>query len=387
MSQSSSGVQSKMIKILAELKEKWQNLLEIECPQLSQKAQENIMGWLIGEDLQRFENITGSQLAIAQQAMDYRYRILKSRYLGVQPEKAYRHLISRLGSIVMLRNKIKTHVALSRDRQRAVADVLQEVIQELLNSDRYIQQQIAWISKCTKDKKLSNALLLTTIEEYCLRPIRNQPLLVYRFVNYLRRSQKGGMTHVPEKEMVRLVSEEIGSEDNDQTMNLLNNEAIVQYQDEQMWEEQQQLRESVKQEFVDYLKEKVGEDAATWLELYLQGKSQDTIGQIMKLPIKQIYRLREKVSYHAINVFAIKAQPDLTANWLQISIQDNLGLTPQQWEKLLLNLTSTQIQVVEKMKADQSIPAIAVELKLKNHQIMSEWSKIYLAAQSLRSNT
>jgi hypothetical protein len=60
--------------------------------------------------------------------------------------------------VVSLRNKIRTFVALSRDRSSAVVDVLQEVIQELLQSDRYMQQQITWIAECTNDAKLKNAL-------------------------------------------------------------------------------------------------------------------------------------------------------------------------------------------------------------------------------------
>ncbi len=145
--------------------------------------------------------------------MDYRYRILRQRYLDAAPERAYKRLIQRLSSLFLIRNKIRTWIALSRDRQRSVVDVLEEVIQELLQNDTYMQQQMVWISKCTSDSRLRNALLLASTEEYCLRPIRNQPLLSYRFVNYLRRSQRGGMTQVPAKDFIRLVSEEIAPDD------------------------------------------------------------------------------------------------------------------------------------------------------------------------------
>lgn len=57
--------------------------------------------------------------------------------------------------------------------------------------------QIAPIARCTADPRLRNALLLAATEEYCLRPVCNKPLLVYRFVNYLRRTQRGGLTQVP----------------------------------------------------------------------------------------------------------------------------------------------------------------------------------------------
>lgn len=175
-------------KLASDLEQDWRLRLSTDCPEQSAATRKSIICWLLGKDLEQFGMLNPCQLEIAQQAMELRYRILRHRYLGLEPGQAYRNLMSRLGSLVLLRNKIRTWVANSRDRQRLVVDVLQEVIQELLQSDRYMQQQMAWIAKCTGDARLRNALLLASTEEYCLRPIRNQPLLVYRFVNYISHS-------------------------------------------------------------------------------------------------------------------------------------------------------------------------------------------------------
>ena len=364
----------------------WRSQLQAECPEQSTATREGIVRWLLGEDLARFDTLTPEQLAIVQQAMDYRYRILKQRYLGVGPERAYRRLIQRLGSLFLIRNKIRTWVALSRDRQRSVVDVLQEVIQELLQSDGYMQQQVTWISQCTSDARLRNSLLLASVEEYCLRPIRNQPLLVYRFVNYLRRSQRGGMTQVPSGDLVRLVSEEIAPDEAENPVSLLDSQAVSQYQDNQAWEEQQVARTAVKDAFEKYLAEKVEPDAARWLKLYLQGHSQEAIAQTLNRPIKEVYRLREKISYHAIRVFALKSHPELVSGWLEISLREHsLGLTPDQWQRYIANLTPDQRRVLDKLKAGESIDMIAGDLNLKANQVMGEWSKLYLAAQELRS--
>lgn len=180
-----------MTPVVTKLEQIWQTRLQQEQPHLTPEVQNSIIGWLLGEDRNQWETLAPKKSIIAQQGMDYRYRILHQRYLGKSPRVSYRNLIKRLGAVAVLRNKIKTWVSLSRDRQRMVTDVLQEIIQEMLNSDRYIQSQISWIAQCTTDERLRNSLLITTIEEYCLRPIRNQPLLVYRFVNYLRTSQRG----------------------------------------------------------------------------------------------------------------------------------------------------------------------------------------------------
>ncbi|MEA5507206.1 HetZ-related protein 2 [Halotia wernerae UHCC 0503] len=373
-----------MVTEAEKLAQYWQKRLAAECPEQSVATKESIILWLLGRDLKRFDLLNPNELDIAKQAMEYRWRILRQRYLGIGRERAYRNLINRLGSIVSLRSKIQTWVSLSRDRQRSVMDVLQEVLQELLQNDTYMQQQMACIAELTTDRRLKDTLLFASIEEYALRPVRNQPLLAYRFVNYLRRTQRGGLTQVPGSDLVRLVSEEILTDDENR-VNLVDNQAIAEYQEAQQLEEQQALRQTVQKEFADYLQANLGAEAVEWLRLYLQGKSQDEIAKKLNKPIKEIYRLREKISYHAVRVFALKGKPELVDNWLSISLQENnLGLTQRQWQKLYEKLTPVGRQILDLRKAGESIEAAAQQLQLKTHQAMGEWTKVYLAAQSLR---
>jgi hypothetical protein len=391
------GFESSNFKPLAEeIAQNWRSRLQNECPEQSAAARESIIRWLLGNNLDA-ESISGGpspstevqeaiRVGIARQAMEYRYRILQQRYLGVGSHQAYRNLTTRLSSLVLLRNKIRTWVSLSGDRQRTIKDILQEVIQELLQSDRYIQQQITSIAKCTDDRRLRNALLFAAMEEYCLRPVRNQPLIVYRFVNYLRRTQRGGLTQVPTNDLIKLVSTEFLATESENSVSRLDSQAITSYEDAQAWEEQQALRTEVKQEFESYLAEQIGTDAVQWLNLYLHGYSQEAIAHKLKLDIKQVYRLREKISYHAVRVFAVKNQSELVSKWLETSLQEHsFGLTSQQWQQYWQKLTSQQQQIIELLKAGKNIEAIAQNLNLKFSQVMSEWTKIYLAAQALRS--
>ncbi|NER36776.1 MAG: HetZ-related protein 2 [Oscillatoria sp. SIO1A7] len=374
--------------VAQKLADDWRSRWQKECPDRSNSEGDCVIYWLQGENPERFEELDRKQLEIASVGMDYRWRILRDRYLAVSPAQGYNNLIRRLASLVLLRNKIRTWVALSRDRQRTVLDVLQEVIQELCERDRYMQQQIAWIGQCSEDKRLRNALLLATLEEYCLRPVRNQPLIALRFFNYLRRSQKGGLTQVPEAELIRLVSEEITGDESDGPVSLLDNQAIALSQDAEVWQEQQLLRSKVQKEFEKYLSDNIDPTAARWLQLYLQGFSQDAIAKSLNLPIRQIYRLREKVSYHAIRVFSLKTKPELVAAWLQTSLSEHsLGLTPKQWQQYWENLTSPQRQLLSELKDGRPIEAIAKDMNLKMSQVFSEWTKLYLAAQSLRNSS
>jgi hypothetical protein len=362
----------------------WQQQLATDLPDQSAATHQAVAQWLVGEP-ERFEEMSAHEVKLAKNAMDYRYRIFLSRYWGLSPEYAYKRLLQKLGGLFLIRSKVRTWIALSRDRKRAVKDVLQEVIQEMLQSDRHMQQQTQWISQCTTRSSLRNLLILATIEEYCLRPIRNQPLLVYRFVNYLRRSQRGGMTQVPSAELIQLISEEVGTSEAEGTLSLLDFEALDRYETQKDFEAQQSARQAVKQQFADYLHEKLGETAVQWLDLHLQGYAQDSIAQQLQLSVREAYRLREKVSYHAIRIFTIKEQPDLVFAWLKTSLKHhNLGLTPTEWQGYVSALSEPQQQLIAAFKAGKTVKEAAKAFELTEKQVLSKWAELYLKAQEVR---
>lgn len=76
-----------------------------------------------------------------------------------------------------------------------------------------MQELRSWIAEWTKDA-IRDTLLFASIEEYCLRPIGNQPLIACRFVSYLQRHQKGGITQVPANVSIRLVSQVLARPEN-----------------------------------------------------------------------------------------------------------------------------------------------------------------------------
>jgi hypothetical protein len=364
----------------------WAARIAREGSSQNMTTQASILNWLIGEDRQRWEALDPVQLKIAEQAMDYRWRILLQRYLGLPPERAYKNLMQRLGGLAVLRDKIRAWLTLSNDRQRNILDVLQEVIQEMLQGDKYIQQQINWIGQCTNNPRLRDILLFASIEEYCLRPVRNRPLLAHRFVNYLCRSQKGGITNVPHGDLVKLISDEI-IDDSDSTLSLLDKQAQEDYQQQQSWAENQLTRDRVKETLRSYVVEQISPEAGLWLDLYLQGKTPAAIAVVLSMEIEQVYRLREKIDYHTLKVFAIKAEPGLVAEWLQTSLQShNLGLTANQWETFCQRLDPKQLKILTRLKAGDSLESIAKSLEIKTNQVTGAWVQIYLAAQKIRKS-
>lgn len=366
--------------------EVWLSRLREDFPNQPQSVCQSVVSWLLGESPERLATLAEADLAVARQAIEYRYRILQQRYWDVSPEQGYQRLIKRLSSLFLIRNKIKTWISLSRDRRRTVVDVIQEVIQEMMRSDRHLAQQLKWISTCTPNSRLRNLLMLASIEEYCLRPIRNQPLIIYRFVNYLRRSQKGGMTQVPTGELIRLVSDEIAPNDSEDSLSLLDVEAWNQYQDEQNELEQQSMRQQVKSSFVSYLNRNLDDTAARWLDLHLKGLSQEQIAQSLGMPVQQVYRLREKISYHAIRIFALREQPAMVLGWLKTSLQEhNFGLTPAQWDGFWQDLSPEEQAILAAYKAEHPPEDLARRLGLKSRQIQAQWVQLYLRAQELRT--
>lgn len=373
--------------IAQQLGQQWSQRIENEHPEINTKDRGAIVKWLLGESPERLTGQTEPDLAIAQRAIEYRYRILQHRYLNVNPNQGYKQLIKRLSSLFLIRSKIKVWISLSYDRRRTVVDVIQEVVQEMMRSDRHLAQELEWIATCTKSSRLRNLLMLASIEEYCLRPIRNQPLIIYRFVNYLRRSQKGGITQVPTGELIRLVSNEIPTRDGEDSLSLLDVEAWNQYQDEQYELEQQSLGHQVKTLFMNYLSRNLDDTAARFLELHLKGYSQEQIAYDLSLSMQQTYRLREKVNYHVIRIFALREQPQLVFEWIKTSLAEhNFGLTPSQWNIFWDDLKDDQKQILEYFREEQPVDEIEERLSLTTSKVQSTLTNLYLQSQLSRSH-
>lgn len=289
----------------------WRSQLTFDHPELNPNTRESIIHWLIGELEATFDQI---QPELVQKSMEYRYRILR-RYLGLPQGQAYQKLIARLSSSVLIRNKTIAWIALSRDHNSTMMEILKEVVSDLIHHDRYIHQQINFVADCTKESKLQNTLFLASLEEYCFRRVHNHPLFAYRVINYFKKSQRGGLKNVPASVSLKLISEDILAQNSDRSISLFDPQAIAGYQQQQAIIEQQMLQNVVKQELSRYLNQKLGIVAVRWLHLFLQGQTQKAIANRLDLPIQQVYRLREKITYH-VSVFAVKHQPELVSNWL-----------------------------------------------------------------------
>lgn len=179
--------------VLDNLAQAWQSYLASDCPK-------------------QVETLNPLPVEMAQQAIADRNRL--QRYLDAAPEQAYSHLIARLSSVLLQHKQVSNLVAPSRDRQSQFVKFLQAFLEELLQSDRHMQQQMAAISKSTNDGKLRNALLLASLEEYCLSPFQNRPLLLFLFTNYLRCKVRERVTSTSTSRTMHLVPEKHQADNN-----------------------------------------------------------------------------------------------------------------------------------------------------------------------------
>jgi len=365
--------------------QEWLGRLRQDQPGQPEGVYRSLVGWLLGVPPDRFEALAPEQLALARQGMEYRYRLFLERYWQVSPEQGYQRLVKRLSGVFLIRQKVNTWVTLSRDRSRTVVEVVQEVVQEMIQSDRHLAQELKSIEACTDNLRLRSVLLLASLEEYCLRTVRNQPLILYRFLNHLGRSQRAGMTQVPTGELVQILSEDVTTTNGEEALSRLDGEAWHRYHQEQSQLDQRSQRAQVKSALVAHLQRHLGEGAVHWLELHLQGLTPEDIAQRLDLPVKKVYRLREQVTYHALKIFALKEQPSLVLEWLKTSLRDHdFGLTPGQWQQFWQGLSGDQRRIVEAGRQGQSLQEIAQGLGLKSKQVKAQWVDLYLRAQDLR---
>lgn len=344
------------------------------------------MRWLLGPASEGFEQLSPEKFNLVCQSIEYRYRLFQTGYRHLRPGQSYQELIQRLSRPLLLRHKIRAWVNLSRDRQRSVGEIIQEVIQDMMRSDRYLAEQLRWIATCTPQTQLRSQLMLASIEEYCWRPVRNQPLIYYRFVNYLRSGQRSGITQVPAGELIQIISEELAPGSVEESLSLLDAEAWNRYQAEQNTLEQQLQRTQIKHALSTYLGRQIGPEAVTWLNLYLQGLTPENIALHLNWPVKRVYRLREQVVYHALKGFALKEQPAMVLDWLKTSLIDHsFGLTPGQWQAFWQHLSSQEQAILQGLQAELSLPAIASNLAIRPKQVQQHWVDLYLRAQEQRS--
>ncbi|MEA5533553.1 hypothetical protein [Crocosphaera sp. XPORK-15E] len=187
-----------MAKQTQQLKSAWGKRLVKELPQYNRNQRHSIVNWLINynQSFTTTQELSVDELTTLNKKVEYRYSLLRKRYLTVNYTEGYRTLISRLSSVTAKYCSV-WRMKYCQQSQREIVNLIQQVIQTLMNNDPYLKGQFEQISQEISDRQLREALVLATVEEYCLHSVKNKPF----FLHYLRQHLSQKSLTLSEKSM------------------------------------------------------------------------------------------------------------------------------------------------------------------------------------------
>jgi hypothetical protein len=145
-------------------------------------------------------------------------------------------------------------------------------------------------------------------------------------------------------------------------------------------------RDRVISELVKYLKAQGQDDCINYLMLKLQDLGAQEIDQILGLTSRQRDYLQQRFKYH-VEKFARAHQWQLVHQWLGAGIEHKLGMSSQQWECFVGQLSEQQRQILQLKTAHKSDQAIAKAIKCTPKQLQKRWTKLLDLAWAIRNGS
>ncbi|OLP16035.1 hypothetical protein BST81_23340 [Leptolyngbya sp. 'hensonii'] len=146
------------------------------------------------------------------------------------------------------------------------------------------------------------------------------------------------------------------------------------------------LRDRVISELVQYLEEQGQPECVDYLTLKLQDLSAPEIDHILGLTPRQRDYLQQRFKYH-VEKFARTQQWKLVHQWLGADVDQNLGLSPRQWEIFLHQLTPEQQQLLQLKRNQASDEEIIRALKCTPKQMQKRWQQLLESAWQVRNQS
>ncbi|MEC4815322.1 MAG: HetZ-related protein [Scytonema sp. PMC 1069.18] len=143
-------------------------------------------------------------------------------------------------------------------------------------------------------------------------------------------------------------------------------------------------RDRVIKELVKYLEAQGQSDCVDYLALKLQDFSAPEIDQILGITSRQRDYLQQRFKYH-VEKFAKQHQWQLVHQWLGAGLEQKLGLSSQQWEIFLNQLSEQQRQILQLKAAKYNDQAIAKAIKCTPKQLQKRWTQLLELAWAIRN--
>jgi hypothetical protein len=145
------------------------------------------------------------------------------------------------------------------------------------------------------------------------------------------------------------------------------------------------LRKSVITELMHYLEDRQQQDCADYFALRLQDLPANEIEAILGLTARQRDYLQQRFKYHLIR-FALSHNWELVHQWLEADLERNLGLTLQEWQTFLSNISLQQRELLNLKQKKLEDKAIAQLLNCTPTQVQKQWTKVLEQAWEIRNN-
>ncbi len=143
-------------------------------------------------------------------------------------------------------------------------------------------------------------------------------------------------------------------------------------------------RDRVVSELIRYLEDQGQSDCVNYLTLKLQDLSAPEIDQILGLTSRQRDYLQQRFKYH-VEKFAKQHHWQLVHQWLGAGLEHKLGLSAQQWEIFLGQLSEQQQEILKFKIAQHGDQAIAKAIKCTPKQLQKRWTQLLDIAWAIRN--
>lgn len=144
------------------------------------------------------------------------------------------------------------------------------------------------------------------------------------------------------------------------------------------------LRDRVVSELISYLEAQGQNDCVDYLILKLQDLSAPEIDQLLGLTARQRDYLQQRFKYH-VEKFTLSQNWRLVHQWLGADLDQNLGLSTQQWQIFLTRLTPEQQRLLDLKQQQASDQEIMQQLKCTAKQLQKRWEALLDLARQTRN--
>ncbi len=144
------------------------------------------------------------------------------------------------------------------------------------------------------------------------------------------------------------------------------------------------LRDRVVKELIEYLEGQGQSDCVNYLVLKLQDMSAPDIDEMLGLTPRQRDYLQQRFKYH-VEKFSRSGKWKLVHQWLGADLDQNLGMSLQEWDAFILELSPEQRLLLQLKREHASDQEIAAAIKCTPKQVQKRWSAILQMAWQLRN--